>query len=268
MVKHKSETYKGEQEAIVDPSTWQRVQSLLERNGRTGGGLVRNAFGALLKGLLHCKPCDCAMTPSHSTKGNRRYRYYTCTTAQKRGWGNCPSKSVPAGELERFVVDQIRCIGRDPTVLGATLEQVRTQSHERRMDLEAEQRELTQNLARWHAEVRKEFEQPDGHAGAQGVARLAELLERIKAAETRLKTLGDEITVANLAQIDPNEAENALARFDDVWEYLSPHERCRFVQLLIKRVDFDGGRGKMSITYHDTGIQSLAGELAHWEKSA
>src|ERR1019366_9125504 len=68
-----------------------------------------NAFGAPLKGLLHCVPCGCAMTPAHSCKGGKkRYRYYTCTGAQKRGWNTCPSKSIPAGEIERFVVQQIR----------------------------------------------------------------------------------------------------------------------------------------------------------------
>jgi site-specific DNA recombinase len=38
----------------------------------------------------------------------------------KRGWYTCPSKSVPAGELERFVVEHIRGIGRDPGVLNSS----------------------------------------------------------------------------------------------------------------------------------------------------
>ena len=47
------------------------------------------------------------MTPAHVTRGRRRYRYYTCSAAQKKGWHTCPSKSVPAAALERFVLDQI-----------------------------------------------------------------------------------------------------------------------------------------------------------------
>jgi site-specific DNA recombinase len=58
---------------------------------------VRNKFGALLKGIIRCLPCDCAMTPSHTTRnGTKRYRYYVCSSAQKRGWDTCPSKSIPA----------------------------------------------------------------------------------------------------------------------------------------------------------------------------
>jgi len=36
-----------------------------------------------------------------------------CPNAQKRGWHACPSKSIPAAEIEKFVVDQVRAVGRD-----------------------------------------------------------------------------------------------------------------------------------------------------------
>ncbi|HZT79148.1 MAG TPA: recombinase family protein [Gemmataceae bacterium] len=121
-VRYKDEVHDGEHAAIVDPGIWQRVQALLERNGRTGGAPVRNKFGALLKGIIRCVPCDCAMTPSHTTRnGSKRYRYYVCCSAQKRGWDTCPSKSIPAGQIEDFVVEQIKCIGRDRALLEEVL---------------------------------------------------------------------------------------------------------------------------------------------------
>jgi site-specific DNA recombinase len=123
-ITYKEEVHDGEHSAIVSADVWQRVQALLRRNGRTGGAPVRDKFGALLKGILRCVPCNCAMSPTHSTRnGNKRYRYYVCTNAQKRGWHNCPSKSVPAPEIERFVVEQIKRIGRDPAMLNETVAQ-------------------------------------------------------------------------------------------------------------------------------------------------
>src|SRR5205823_9548197 len=107
--RYKDEVHDGDHAALVDPGVWQRVQAVLGRNGRTGGAPVRNRIGALLKGLLRCGPCDCAMTPTHTTRdGTRRYRYYVCCAAQKRGWDTCPSKSVPAAQIEQLVVSQIR----------------------------------------------------------------------------------------------------------------------------------------------------------------
>ena len=147
-VRHREDLYDGEHEAIVDEAIWQRAQALLRRNGRTGGGIVKNKYGALLRGLLRCVPCGCAMIHSVSAKGPKRYRYYVCVQAQKRGWYTCPSKSVPAGELERFVIDQICSIGRDPSVLAETIRQVRAQSQKAIADLEREQRALERDIAR------------------------------------------------------------------------------------------------------------------------
>jgi len=81
---------------------------------------VRNKHSALLRGILRCASCDCGMVHTYTSKGRRRYRYYVCTQAQQRGWHTCPSPSLPAGAIERCVVDEIKCIGRDPAVLAAT----------------------------------------------------------------------------------------------------------------------------------------------------
>ena len=40
--------------------------------------------------------------------GPRRYRYYTCSGAQKHGFASCPSKSIPAMEVEQFVIKEVR----------------------------------------------------------------------------------------------------------------------------------------------------------------
>ena len=89
----KKEMFDGQHPAIVDAEIFRRVQALLRRNGQSGGRHVRNRFGALLKGILRCVPCDSAMIHTHTLKnGNKRYRYYVCLNAQKRGWHNCPSK--------------------------------------------------------------------------------------------------------------------------------------------------------------------------------
>ncbi len=112
-VRYKHEFHNGEHQAIVDPEVWQKVQETLQHHGRSRRAPARNKLGSFLKGLLRCVPCGCAMTPAHTQKGNRRYRYYICSGAQKRGWATCPSKSIPAREIEQFVIDQIRCYGQD-----------------------------------------------------------------------------------------------------------------------------------------------------------
>ena len=53
-----------------------------------------------------------------------------------------------------------------------------------------------------------------------------------------------------------------------VWETLSPAEQARILHLLIERVDYDGPNGKVAITFHPTGIKTLADELQPKEVAA
>ena len=270
-VKHKTEIHEGEHTAIVDPETWQRVQALLVRNGRSGGAQVRNQFGALLKGLLYCVPCQCAMTPAHSTRnGTKRYRYYTCTGAQKKGWHTCPSKSIPAGEIEKFVVEQIRTIGKDPALWRQTFAATRAQGEARLEELATERRGLERDLGQLAAEIHTLVAAGANTGSTPDLTRLADLHERVRLAERRATEINEESNALKGQQVYECDIEQALSVFDPVWESLTPREQARIVQLLVERVDFDGSENKVSITFHPSGIQTLADELAQHikEKSA
>jgi len=204
------------------------------------------------------------MTPAHTTKnGRKRYLYYTCSGAQKRGWDTCPSKSIPAGEIERFVVEQIRCVGRDPALLLETFVQASAQADTRLAELESEQRILERDLARWNGEVRALLEEVGRpNAGDSAAARLADLQERLRTAEHRMADLRQETLALGREQVTQGEVEAALAAFDPVWDALSTREQARIVQLLVERVDYDGRSDNVSITFHATGIKALADEIA------
>jgi site-specific DNA recombinase len=107
-VRYRGELFAGEQPALVDAETWQRAQDILAENRRAAKRRPAVHPDVLLAGLVRCRPCGCAMTPARVVKrGGRRYTYYVCTSAQTRGWDSCPSKSVPAVALERFVLQQL-----------------------------------------------------------------------------------------------------------------------------------------------------------------
>ena len=203
-LKYKNEIHNGEHAAILGTDLWQQVQSLLTRNGRTGGTAVRNKFGALLKGLLHCVPCGCGMSPTHATKNdNKRYRYYVCNRAQKRGWHDCPSKSIPATEIERFVVDQIKCIGKDPTLLHEVVAQARSRGEAQLAELQTERQGLERELGRWDTEVRKLLELiAPGDGSTPATARLADLQDRMRVAERRAAEVHEQVMAFNSKLID------------------------------------------------------------------
>lgn len=258
-VKYKDEVHPGEHEAIVEESLWQKANQLLRANGRSGGMYIRNKYGALLKGLLFCRPCGLAMGHSYTQRKNGvGYRYYVCQTAQKQGWHACPSKSLPAEQIEQFVVDQIKVIGADPAILSATLDASQCQDQERLADLEAKLRVLDRELRRIHTEIGQAARAAKGDG--QAAARLADLHERLREIERQRTELTNEMESTRSRMITKAEVDEALQAFDPLWDTLSPREQSRLLGLLIRRIEYDGENGKVTIAFHQTGIKALGGK--------
>jgi site-specific DNA recombinase len=256
-VRYKDEVHQGEHKPIVDAAVFTKAQKLMQQNGRSGGRTTRNKHGALLRGLLRCVACDCGMNHAYTSKGNRQYRYYTCHRAQKQGWQECPAPSIPAGEIERFVVDQIKGIGRDPLVIKETLAQARRQAEDQIERLRAERGGLVARLRSAHAKL--------GRLAAEsqpGDPRLADAHDRIREAERRTTEVDDELATLDGELVDETEATAALAEFSNLWDCLTPREQARVIELLVERVAYDGRAGKVAITFRPTGIKTLASELA------
>jgi site-specific DNA recombinase len=207
------------------------------------------------------------MTPSHSAKGTRRYRYYTCTNAQKRGRDACPSKSVPAAEIEKVVVERLRGVGQEPALLRAILGRAREQEEGCGAELEAEQRGLERDLNGWQAEVRNlSVRLRPGEDNNAVVARLADLQERIGQVERRVDKVRAQIGAIRRRLLDEDEARTVLSLFDPRWEAMPSAEQARVVGLLVERVEYDGARGRLAIAFRDGGIRALADELAEQEE--
>ncbi len=108
--------YDGLQDPVIHEETFKQAQELLDsnRNSQSLGSGTRNKHGALLGGLIKCGACGQAMAHSYAKRPGRLFRYYRCTTAQKQGRDACPAPSLPAADLEEFIVEQIRRVARDP----------------------------------------------------------------------------------------------------------------------------------------------------------
>ena len=113
---HKGISYPGEHQAIVDPATWEKVHAILAGNARHRGNINRAQTPALLKDRI-VAPGGRVMTPSHTRKDGRLYRYYMATDAICGSSEDCPVRSVPAAEIEDAVVVQVCHLLQTPEVI-------------------------------------------------------------------------------------------------------------------------------------------------------
>ena len=106
-VLHRGDTYAGEHEPIVSRTLWEDVQKQMKHLPISFRPRPRNKHLALLAGLLHCDSCGTRMVYSYASKNGRTYPYYVCLNAQRKGWADCPSKSLAARVIEQSVLAQL-----------------------------------------------------------------------------------------------------------------------------------------------------------------
>jgi site-specific DNA recombinase len=119
MAVHKGTAHPGEHAAIIEQNLWDQVHTILAENVRTRSANTRTQTPALLRGLIF-GPTGAAMSPTHTRKGNRLYRYYVSQDVLKRGPDACPVGRVPAAVIEAPVIDQLRGIFRQPEIVVCT----------------------------------------------------------------------------------------------------------------------------------------------------
>jgi site-specific DNA recombinase len=116
---HKGVSYPGEHIGIIDRKTWDKVQAKFQEAPRKRAAASRAQTPALLKGIIF-GPTGIAMSPTHTRKKGRLYRYYISQTVLKRGAGDCPVARVPAAENEKIVIDQVRLLLLSPEIIAQT----------------------------------------------------------------------------------------------------------------------------------------------------
>ncbi len=132
MIAHKEKTYPGEHAAIIDKDLWDRVQHRINTNRVRRRDGTHAKEPSLLAGLLFDDQGR-RLTPSHATKGERRYRYYVtpsdalaAASPDRRAW------RIPAHEIESLVRVEILALLKSHSRLDAALD-LRSASSEERL---------------------------------------------------------------------------------------------------------------------------------------
>jgi site-specific DNA recombinase len=116
---HKGAEYPGEHPAIIEQNLWDKVHGLISESRHKRGSRPSGRAAAILKGLLF-GPTGAAMTPAHTRKRGRLYRYYLSTDVNQSGSSACPIRRVSAGQIETVVIAQIKTMVRTPEIIVAT----------------------------------------------------------------------------------------------------------------------------------------------------
>jgi DNA invertase Pin-like site-specific DNA recombinase len=124
---HKGKAYPGEHAAIIPRDLWDRVHAILAESPRARAAKSRQQAPALLRGLLF-GPDGRAMSPTHTRKKGRLYRYYVSQAVLQGGPNDAPHRRLPAGEIEGLALAQVRALLRQPEVVVGTWRAARAEA--------------------------------------------------------------------------------------------------------------------------------------------
>ncbi len=109
-IRHKDQVYDGQHDSIIDSDRWEAVQARLIDKSAKARHKPAAAHPSPLAGRLFDETGD-RLTPSHATKGGRRYRYYVSrrlVAGDAKDAGSADGWRLPADRLERDLVHTVR----------------------------------------------------------------------------------------------------------------------------------------------------------------
>lgn len=115
-VKHKGEIFSGEHEGIIDQGIWEEVQTRLKANAVNRYSTVNLKAKHMLTSLMF-DPTGDRLSPSHSNKKGKVYRYYISHRLMRKKAETSDGWRLPAKHIEKLVIQQIVDLASDQTKL-------------------------------------------------------------------------------------------------------------------------------------------------------
>jgi len=263
LITHKDKTYPGQHEAIIEKPLWDEVQAKLKENSRQGGRVNSNRAKtpAMLRGVIRCGHCGTSMGVTFTRKNGRTYRYYLCDRANKNGYDTCPVKSVPAGDVEKAVMMQVRRVFQAPEILAESLASIQRREEADRGRLAAEREALQGEIATTKANAQRLIASSLGGGGAgtfvsEEIARMERTVDDLN---RKLRMVEAELNMLERTPTTEARLLDELQALDRIWEELFPAEKERLIRLVVDSltVNPDG----LELVLRADGLASLMAEL-------
>ena len=259
---------------IIPMDLFEQVQARLAANNpkQTPPRVVNGP--TLLTGLAVCATCGAGMTRTGTTRGQRRYTYYSCAGCQQKGKSVCKGRHVPMLKLDALVLQNVKerllVPNRLVTILDGIIARRSRQEQsviDRRKTIEAEIIQKKEQLARLYRAIE------------EGVVDLdADLKDRIQTLKTQrdiAQSSLDRIATQarNRAEITPERLETFAAMMRDKLDNGDTQVRKAYLRSIIAAIEVDDGKIRIigekttlasAIAGRQAGFQNVRGFVREW----
>jgi len=262
-VAYGGQLYPAQHDPILSEPLFAQAQAILADNRVTRHAPTNTKGFGLLTRRLVCHACQCAMIHTYTAKDHRRYRYYVCTNAQKRGYDGCPTRSVNAQAIEDAVVASLRKLAQEPQQQSQALEALNTHLTHQIASLEQQIQSAEQDVKSLKAQM--QTVKQDINAGRNDSSGLQVSLKALTTAledkERAVSNLRVASATAHEQELSQQELQEALIVASPAWETLFPQLKRRVLERLLDRVEYHGQTKLLTLTLSAKGVQILRAEL-------
>ncbi|WPJ95149.1 recombinase family protein [Coraliomargarita algicola] len=230
-------------EAIVTDKLWGQANRALENRreqvGRPQASL--NKHELVLKGLIGCGHCGCALSPRAGGRklpdGSQR-AYYCCQNVIDFGKNSsCQLRNLPGADFDQFLVRTIGAFAQHPKVIKATLRAALEEKKKSVRPLRSQLREVTQHLTELNQEIKNLLNLARKGRGAfsnELYSEADELTAEKQAVTSQREQIKAQIRYKEQIVSNEEVVAKALSNFSKVFYTLTFTEREELIGLLVK----------------------------------
>lgn len=238
----------GTHEAIIDRNTFEKAQSLFNRNIRKS---VKNDEILLFSGLIRCGHCGRIMSKKTNRHSYGTYHYYRCTTHNRMDTGKCTAQTIRVDRLEKAVLVYLQTMVDISVEYEALLDKIR-RSSSRKNSSAALEKTLAQQQSQREGYQKAMLElYPDWKSGilsqSEYLSLKADLLSKIQALDTSISQLQQTLDQYAGGMVQENAFLSSFQRYHNFTEL----NRAMLVELVKEIRIFEGGRLEIVLNFQD-----------------
>lgn len=270
------EIVKGQHKPIISKELFDSVQERLKEKDACAPwvGISPNLF----IGLIFCKKCSSSLVSAKPGNGSKKgkYRYYAC---RGRKTAKCKQDYIRADILEENILNKIKEIASQNTVINDYLKKVSEENSERLQELKREKLQINQRLTKLNEIKDKKIKWMLSHLPHKKVAtemsnEVDKLLSEIEALKERLTNIEAKMQHVDLEGVNTQIIADFLQNFIEMFHKLEVGEKKLLIQSIVKRIEVynknkirlqmtlpilpENGRCESKITSLDSGNSSFA----------
>jgi site-specific DNA recombinase len=242
----------GEHEAIVDISTFEKVQELYKKKS----GRPKRTFDGsyLLTGLLRCPVCGHGMVAGRVVKKRKdgsKYilRYYYCGAWRNKGSSVCKSNGIKAEIAENYVFNRLEAVLCNEVVLKDLIGRLNDGRVEKIKPYKEELVNIDKNIKNAALKREKYFKLFEESIIDKMLlaSKLEEISGEIERLESRKQILSSSIEENNVKSLPYELIKDVLLNYKQVLNEAATEEKKLLLQLVIKEITISKDRNVKSL---------------------